>query len=183
VFGALEDETYADERIDRCWNDRFVWLKDVLEACPEAGRLMIERQQAAIRLITDFYRLRAPICSDLLHVVRWKPGTSMPPHADNAHPERSPHAMAHRDFSGVAYLNDDHTGGELHFTARDLKIEPKRGSFVAFTGGFHHEHAVLRVTGGNTRLTIPSVFTFAPEHADRLLHPELAAKQPAPADA
>ncbi len=183
VFGKLEDKVFASERIEAYWNDRFVWLRDILAAYPEAGRLMADKQKQAIRLVADFYKLDAPIYSDLLHIVQWKPGAFMQAHADNAYPGGAAHQMDYRDFSGVAYLNDDYEGGELYVTARDVVIKPKAGSFVGFTAGFHHEHAVLRGTGGNTRLTVPSFFTFAPEHADRLLHPDLAAKKPAPADA
>ncbi len=183
VFGKLKDRKFTSDKIDPYWNGRFVWLKNILAAYPEAGRLMIERQRKAIGLIADFYKLSAPVYSDLLHIVQWQPGSHMPFHADNAYPGGEPHAMAYRDFSGVAYLSDDYEGGELYFSARDLAIKPKAGSFVAFTGGFHHEHAVLRVTGGNERLTLPSFFTFAAEHADPLLHPGVAAKRPVPADA
>ena len=35
--------------------------------------------------------------------------------------------MAHRDFAGIVYLNDDYDGGELYFTGLDIAIKPKRG--------------------------------------------------------
>ena len=135
---------------------------------------MIARQRQSVRAVSEFYKLKAPIYSDLLQIVQWRPGMFMPQHADNANPDGSPHGMTHRDLSGVAYLNDDYEGGELYFTALDTVVKPKRGSFLAFSGGFHHEHAVLRVTSGNTRLTIPSFYTFDPSKADTLLHPEAA---------
>src|SRR6185436_7057981 len=144
AFGKLQDRIFSSDTIDPYWNGRFVWLKDVLAAYPHAGRLMIERQRRAVALVRDFYKLNAPIYSDLLQIVQWKAGSFMPFHADNANPDASPHGMAYRDFSGVAYLNDDYDGGELYFTALDIAIKPKMGSFVAFTAGFHHEHSVLR---------------------------------------
>jgi len=174
AFNGLQDRLFTSERIDPYWNGRFVWLKDILAANPEAGRIMIARQRQSVRAVGEFYRLKAPIYSDLLQIVQWKPGMFMPQHADNANPDGSPHGMAYRDLSGVAYLNDDYDGGELYFTALDIAVKPKRGSFLAFSGGFHHEHAVLRVTGGSTRLTIPSFYTFNPAKADPLLHPEAA---------
>ena len=67
--------------------------------------------------------------------------------------------MAHRDFSGIVYLNDNYRGGEFYFTALDTIIKPKKGMLVAFTAGFHHEHAVLRVESGQ-RLTMPFFLTF-----------------------
>ncbi len=67
--------------------------------------------------------------------------------------------MAHRDFSGIVYLNDDYQGGEFYFTVHDTAIKPKKGMLVAFTAGFYHEHAVLRVEGAE-RLTMPFFLTF-----------------------
>lgn len=174
AFNGLQDRLFTSERIDPYWNGRFVWLKDILAADPEAGRIMVARQRQSVEAVGEFYRLKVPIYSDLLQIVQWKQGMFMPQHADNVNPDRSPHGMAYRDLSGVAYLNDDYEGGELYFTALDTAIKPKRGSFLAFTAGFHHEHAVLRVAGGNTRLTIPSFYTFDPDRADPLLHPEAA---------
>ena len=82
--------------------------------------------------------------------------------------------MAYRDFGAIAYLNDDYEGGELYFTALDIAIKPKRGMFLGFTGGFHHEHAVAKVVSGSTRLTMPSFFSFDPRHANRIVHPGVA---------
>ena len=95
-------------------------------------------------------------------------------HADRANPDGSAHGMAHRDFAGVLYLNDDYQGGELYFTALDIAIKPRAGMFVGFTGGFRHEHAVLRVAGGANRLTIPTFYTFDASKADAQLHPGAA---------
>ncbi len=44
--------------------------------------------------------------------------------------------MAHRDFSGIVYLNDDYQGGEFYFTALNTVIKPKKGMLVAITAGF-----------------------------------------------
>jgi Rps23 Pro-64 3,4-dihydroxylase Tpa1-like proline 4-hydroxylase len=121
-------------------------------------------------MIQEFYRLTSPIYTDLTQIVQWPPGIFMKPHADNANPDGSPHPTAHREFAGVAYLNDNYDGGELYFTALDIAIKPRAGMFVGFTAGFHHEHAVLRVTGGGTRLTSPSFFTADPARADRLVY-------------
>jgi hypothetical protein len=76
--------------------------------------------------------------------------------------------MPWRNFAAIAYINDDYEGGELYLTALNMAVKPKRGMFVAFTGGFHHEHAVLRVKSG-TRLTMPSFITFDRTKADPTL--------------
>ena len=67
------------------------------------------------------------------------------------------------------YINDDYEGGELYLSLRStLAVKPKRGMLVAFTGGFHHEHAVLKVRSG-TRLTMLSFITFDRTKADPTL--------------
>ena len=44
-------------------------------------------------------------------------------------------------------------------------IKPRKGMLVAFTAGFYHEHAVLRVAG-RQRLTMPFFLTFDKDRAD-----------------
>jgi hypothetical protein len=92
----------------------------------------------------------------------------MPPHADNAYPDGQPHELAYRDLSGVLYLNDGFEGGSLYLTAQDVLVEPKAGTLVSMTGGFHHEHGVVRVASG-LRITIPFFTTFDKARADPAL--------------
>jgi hypothetical protein len=147
------------------WDGRFIWYSDVSKADGGLAGHMLNAQRKAANLITDFYRLTQPIYADLLQIMSWPVGIHMPPHADNANPDGSLHAMAYRDFSGVVYLNDDYRGGEFYFTALDTVIKPKKGMLVAFTAGFYHEHAVLRVEW-RQRLTMPFFLTFDRGHAD-----------------
>ena len=147
------------------WDRRFIWHSDVSRADSEMADHMLGAQRRAASLITDFYRLTQPIYPDLLQIMSWPVGVHMPPHADNANPDGSPHAMAHRDFSAIVYLNDDYQGGEFYFTVLDTVIKPKKGMLVAFTAGFYHEHAVLRVQKAQ-RLTMPFFLTFDKERAD-----------------
>jgi hypothetical protein len=147
------------------WDGRFIWHSDVSSAYRELADHMLNTQRRAAALITHFYRLTQPIYADLLQIMSWPVGIHMPPHADNANPDGSLHAMAHRDFSGIVYLNDDYQGGEFYFTALDTVVTPKKGMLVAFTAGFYHEHAVLRVEGSR-RLTMPFFLTFDRGRAD-----------------
>jgi len=112
--------------------------------------------------------LTEPIYPDLRQSMSWPAGIHMPPHAYNANSDGSRHAMAHREFSGIVYLNDDYRGGEFYFTARNTLITPQKGMLLAFTAGFYHEHAVLRVEGSE-RLTMPFFLTFDKERADSSL--------------
>ncbi len=165
AFWDLEALVFKSDKIDPYWNNRFLWLADIKRERPEAASVMIEGQRKAIELVRDFYGLTVPIYADILQIVRWQSGMFMAPHADNANPDGSKHGMAHRAFAGIVYINDDYEGGELYFTALDIAVKPRRGTFVAMTGGFHHEHAVLRVNSG-TRLTMPSFMTFDRTKAD-----------------
>ena len=178
AFDVLKERLFKSDNIDNYWNSRFVWLADISAEFPETGALLIRKQREAAKIVTDFYRVTQPLYTDLTQIVQWEPGMFMRHHADNANPDGSEHKMAYRRFSGITYLNDDYEGGELYFTALDIAIKPKAGMFLGFTGGFHHEHSVLRVESGNRRLTSPAFFTVEPERADRGVYPELFENSP-----
>lgn len=171
AFERLGDRLFKSHLTDPYWNDRFVWISDVVSSDPEAAAIMLAQAKRMREAMTRFYRLRVPIYGDLLQIVQWPVGMAMPPHADQANPDGSVHQMAYRDFGGVTYLNDDYEGGELYFTALDIAVKPRAGMFLGFTAGFHHEHAVLRVRSGATRLTMPTFYTFDQSRADPTLHP------------
>ena len=172
VFDRLSDRLFKSHLTDPYWNDRFIWISDVAAADPDAAGIMMAQAKRMREEMAKFYRLRVPIYGDLLQIVQWPVGLAMPPHADNANPDGSLHQMAYRDFGGVTYLNDDYEGGELYLTGLDIAIKPRAGMFLGFTGGFHHEHAVLRVRSGATRLTMPTFYTFDRNRADATLHPD-----------
>jgi hypothetical protein len=47
-------------------------------------------------------------------------------------------------------------------------LKPKRGTLISMTGGFHHEHGVVRVESG-LRVTIPFFTTFDKARGDPAL--------------
>ncbi len=154
------------------WNGRVIYAHEVGAIDAKAGEIMTRFQKEATQRLGAFYQLTHPVYADTVQLVFWNDGMFMPPHADNANPDGAPHGMAWRNFSSVVYLNDDYDGGELYFTALDQYIKPKAGMLVGFTGGFYHEHSVLKVTGGD-RFTMPSFYTFDTSRADRFIYPEL----------
>lgn len=172
AFDAMRASLNAHHLNNDYWQGRLLFAHDVAARFPDAGLIMQRFQREAARRIGEFYRLTAPVYADTVQLVLWQDGIHMPPHADNANPDGSPHGMAWRNFSSIVYLNDDYDGGELYFTALDRTLKPKAGMLVAFTGGFHHEHGVLKVRGKD-RYTMPGFYTFDRSKADRFIYPEL----------
>jgi predicted 2-oxoglutarate/Fe(II)-dependent dioxygenase YbiX len=88
-------------------------------------------------------------------------GDSHIPHADNERREHGrwvPNHSPQRDYTGLAYLNDDFTGGELVFPDLDVVIAPKPGLLVAFPSNHKFVHAVPKVLSGK-RYSLPVWFT------------------------
>ena len=89
------------------------------------------------------------------------PGDSHIAHADNQRRKRGrwiPNHTPQRDYTGLVYLNDKFTGGELVFPDRDVVIVPKPGLFVGFPSNHKFVHAVPRVLSGK-RYSLPIWFT------------------------
>lgn len=55
-------------------------------------------------------------------------GADMGPHADSEDPTDKDHPY----ISGVLYLNDNYSGGELDFPAQKISIKPEAGSMIIF---------------------------------------------------
>ena len=178
AFDALRHRVVADDPVDRYWSGRYLWASDMRATHASIVDTMRAATDRARTLLTRFYRLERPIYNDIFQLVQWPVGLFMRPHADRMNADARPHGMPYRYFAGILYLNDDYEGGELYFTALDLVVKPKRGMFVGFTGGFHHEHAVTRVESGAVRMTMPSFYSVEPRHADRLVHPGVADAAP-----
>lgn len=141
------------------WQGRILFLSDIYKTHPPAYKIIIDAIKKETEHIQNFYKLTQPIYCDVINIVYWPEGKFMPAHADNANPDGSPHDMAYRDFSSICYLNDDYEGGNVYFTTQDMTIRPKTGRNLSFTGGFHHEHSVLKVTKGN-RYSLAAFYTF-----------------------
>jgi hypothetical protein len=78
-------------------------------------------------------------------------GDSHIAHADNERREQGrwvPNHTPQRDYTGLAYLNDDFTGGELVFPDLDVVIAPRPGLLVGFPSNHKFVHAVPKVLSG-----------------------------------
>jgi hypothetical protein len=151
---------------DDFWKGRILFFRDIARERSGAAALMRDAQRRVTQRLRQFYELTAPLFADTVQLVRWRQGMSMPPHADRANSDGSPHQMPFRDFASIAYLNDDYEGGELYFPRLDLMVKPGMGMLLAFTSGWHHEHAVLKILRGD-RLTMPAFYTFDASRRDR----------------
>ena len=88
-------------------------------------------------------------------------GDSHIPHADNERLENGgwiPNHTPQRDYTGIAYLNEDFTGGDLVFPELDVVITPKAGLLVGFPSNHDFVHAVPEVLSGK-RYSLPVWFT------------------------
>jgi hypothetical protein len=168
TFEDLQELVYPASNEAAFWNKRGLWYADVLNHRPEAAAIMLAGMSRCLTEMKQFWKLEVPVYLDGLHMMSWKAGLFMPPHADNAYPDGKAHELAYRDLSGVLYLNDSFEGGTLYLTAQDVLVKPAAGTLISMTGGFHHEHGVVRVESG-LRHTMPFFTTFAKERADPAL--------------
>jgi hypothetical protein len=86
------------------WQGRLLGYREIRDVDPTAAAAVQEALAWAACKVRGFYGVDAPLFADVAHLVGWREGQSMPPHADNAHRDGTPHALAHRAYSGVIYL-------------------------------------------------------------------------------
>jgi hypothetical protein len=94
-------------------------------------------------------------------------GDSHIPHADNERREGGrwvPNHTPQRDYTALAYLNDDFTGGKLVFPDLGIVIAPRAGLLVGFPSNHEFVHAVPKVRSGK-RYSLPVWFTVNPTKA------------------
>ena len=88
-------------------------------------------------------------------------GDSLIAHADNERRKYGrwvPNHSPQRDYTGLAYLNDNFTGGELVFPDLGVVIVPKPGLLVGFPSNHKFVHAVPKVLSGK-RYSLPVWFS------------------------
>lgn len=132
------------------WDNRLLSLRSVLFHFPFLGLEIKSLVRSAIERIREFYGVEAPLYPDVINLVGWRPGQSMPMHADNAYADGSPHALDYRLYSGLVYLNDDYEGGELRLVqgVKAEEIRPPAGTLISLPCGLTHIHGVAPVTTG-----------------------------------
>lgn len=164
-FERLAPLLFKNPAGDPFWDHRYLWITSLPPAEARARAVMQDARRRIVFLLRGFYGERSEIYSDTIQLVKWKPGQSMPPHADNTELDGRPNATPFRDFASVVYLNDGYRGGELCFTRLGRRIAPRKAMLVAFRGGVEHAHGVSEIEGG-LRYTMPGWFTRDIKHRD-----------------
>ena len=86
-----------------------------------------------VKVSTEFYNLKETYYPYAIWMSILGPGCGLKAHRDN-------HKGAENiDLSGVIYLNDNFTGGELYFPELDHSYTPKSGSLVIFPSPYIHQ--------------------------------------------
>jgi len=91
-------------------------------------------------------------------ILRYPPGGVYDAHADAEHWDRAQRRFVRaqdRDYSVLAYVNDDYEGGAIDFPRLDFRLQPEPGMLVAFPSDHRYEHAARPTTAG-TRIALVS---------------------------
>ena len=82
-------------------------------------------------------------------VMRYTAGDFIEEHSDLAYNTRT--------VSGVLFLNDEFTGGELVFPQQKIRVKPEPGMGIFFPSFWNYPHKVDRILSG-TRYSITTLF-------------------------
>jgi predicted 2-oxoglutarate/Fe(II)-dependent dioxygenase YbiX len=111
-------------------------------------KLVRKVNAAALEVLKEYfsnYPLEmAEDCYELDHTVFacYEVGDRYKVHTDSNYEFTYGDRLRVRTISMLLYLNDDFEGGDLHFPELDLKIHPKKASFMVFPTGFLYPHQV-----------------------------------------
>lgn len=59
-------------------------------------------------------------------------------------------------FANVMYINDNFSGGELHFPEIDVMYKPERGALIVFPSADEYLHGTMQVGPGEIRYVLPA---------------------------
>lgn len=124
--------------IDKDWVDKNATIEDT--------RITHSVNERLERLFKSFPELQL---SGVGSIQRQYEGSSLSYHVDSL---SNPRVV----YANVLYLNDDFTGGELHFPKIDVTYRPERGSLIVFPSADEYLHGVLPVGPGPVRYVLPA---------------------------
>lgn len=127
-----------DIKIDENWVDKNATIKDQTVVGSVNDRLE--------KLFDDFPELDL---QGVGSIQRQYEGVSLSYHVDSL---SNPAVV----FANVLYVNDDFTGGELHFPTIDVTYRPEKGALIVFPSADEYLHGVLPVKAGPIRYALPA---------------------------
>lgn len=124
--------------IDKNWVDKNALIEDI-----NIRNSINERLDAIFGVFTDLN------LQGVGSIQRQYEGISLSYHVDSL---SNPLVV----FANVMYINDDFTGGELHFPSIDVTYRPERGALIVFPSDDDYLHGVLPVGPGPIRYALPA---------------------------
>jgi hypothetical protein len=143
------------------WDDRVINYYSILKIDKKAASIMLEANRSCSKIIKQHYGLNSDAYSDTLQIIRWFPGMSQPPHADDMS-NSDIKGFEHRAFGSIIYLNDDYSGGHTFYPNFDIEVVPEAGSIAIHPGDPEHLHGVTTIEN-SIRYTIASFWTLDKE--------------------
>lgn len=158
-INTLTEDDWTDIQPNEYWSNRVFSSSKVMSKDPEIVLLMVEIRNRAREIIKQLTGIDKDLYSNGLSIVRWKEGSSQPPHADK------PGGYDYREFGSVLYLNDNYEGGNIYFPQYGIDLKPSSRTYAFFPGDLDHLHGVSEIKG-NTRYTFPIFWTYDIGHSD-----------------
>lgn len=125
-------------KIDEDWVDKNAIIEDFSIS-----------QYINIRLNDIFSRFPDLQLQGVGSIQRQYEGTSLSYHIDSL---SNPDVV----FANVMYINDNFSGGELHFPEIDVMYKPERGALIVFPSADEYLHGTMPVGPGEIRYVLPA---------------------------
>lgn len=150
----LDDPTTEWFETNDHWDKRFIHYVDIKnELVKSVVHTIVHRMMEEVQKTRE-----TNLKPETVQLVRWIKGDSLyPPHADGENEDGTPHPYPNRAYTGMVYLNDDFSGGQIYFPKHEYAPEITEKLFVHFTGGIDDLHGVSEITEG-VRYTIAVFF-------------------------
>jgi hypothetical protein len=137
---------------------------DVTDRDPGSARLLLNVGVAVRDEVATCFGVATLFIESIFIACLW-PGDLHTAHADNAKLVRRkwvPNHTAQRSHSGLLYINEGFSGGDLRFPERGLSVPPKPGRLVVFPSSKKFVHSVQRLRTGR-RFSVPVWLTLDPK--------------------
>jgi hypothetical protein len=143
------------------WDNRVVNYSDIYALNKSVAEIILRSNLDVKRYISNFFNIDKEIYPDTLQVIRWFPGMSQPPHADDM-TNTDINGFEHRLYGSIIYLNDNYSGGETYYPEHNIYIKPEAGKMIVHPGTPEYIHGVTTIEN-DVRYTIASFWTFDKE--------------------